>query len=285
MKSLFRLNLLIVLCLNCIVWGAEAPIVYPKPIKPTPIKAAKQGHVIMLLGSTSVGKTFIRYKLTEFLEVIKRLPEIVQIVMDGAEDRGVPAAIMKQFPTDWSTEQILLFQDTVKAAQDGKLVICDSVLFSNDCDITESFINKLKEYTDTTSILVYCSMERLLTNITSRNDSGNEGERRDPLNAVEKYLDMYLSPTPDSEEYKRADYVSSPELENGIRVVKTLPIDSDKEMQRERCVRRMQVLRDSPASPIMFNSKLYDYTIKNDEGCDLENQLAPICYKLVKLLT
>ncbi len=267
------------------IWAAELPIFCPKAIRPAQMDT-KKGYVVLILGPTSVGKTTISKQISgevaSFVGSLKDQPEIVQVAMDDEEDGSVSRDIRSDFP-GWRDEHILLYQKIMAQAQMNKVVISDIMLFeSNDYDITESFINKLKEKTNVFPTLVYCSMYQLVANIVSRNSSEDSLDSRSPDSAVDQFCEQFnLSRSVDEHDLQPIDSISPREIEMGIDMLGTSPVNASGRASRARCIQKLQRLHSTSPSPVMVMPKLYDFIIKNS-GSSLEAGIAKICYALFK---
>lgn len=267
--------------------AADFSILCPKPLRATPAHCTKKGYIILILGSSSVGKSRISGEVVAFLKKMMGLPEVIKIAQDTEEDDwGISSKLTEQFPKSWTTEHIHLFQIITQKALEDKVVICDLILReSNDYDITECFIKKLRQVTQVFSILVYCSIARLISNVMDRNSTGCERESRSPFSTMHQYFDVYLSPIPSDSTNEVINTLSAEDLEDGIKKLRTLeePKVPHGETPRETCVNRMLELQTRTPSPILWDKGLYDYVIKNGE-CDLPKEIGCIYYKLFSKL-
>jgi len=196
------------------------------------------------------------------LESLKNHPTVSKIAMDDREDDddiAIPSKVRKEFP-GWTEEYIVMFQKIMAQATMNNVVVADLMLFeSNDYDITETFITKLKEKTNVFSVLVYCSMDQLIENIVSRSCSSDLTDRRSPDSAVDQFCEQYLSASP---HVHVIDSISPSEIEQGIQTISSSPIRIP---AADRCVEKLRKLHDRSPSPVMCNPQLYSFIIKNNE--------------------
>lgn len=261
--------------------AASEPIMWPQPPQ-SDQPEAKKGYVVLILGSTSVGKSTmskrISGEITTFLENLRNHPDVTKIAMDDRiddDDVAIPSAVRKEFP-GWSEDHITMFKKIVAEATLNKVVVVDLMLFvSLEYDITESFITKLKEKTNVFSVLVYCSMDQLIENIVSRSSSSDLSDRRSPDVAVDQFCEQYLSQSPRVQEI---DHISPSEIEQSIQTLSSSPI---KIPATDRCVEILRKLHDRSPSPVTCNPQLYGFIIKNNEKSICAG-IAKIWYALLK---
>ncbi|PKN03186.1 hypothetical protein CVU75_03525 [Candidatus Dependentiae bacterium HGW-Dependentiae-1] len=282
------------------LWGMDK-IVIPKPMRPGQSEATttanKKGHAILLLGTSSAGKSRICKQVSKYLTNLKNIAPVVEVIMDNEEDRGVDNTTRQSFPADWRCEHILLYQTIIQHTQQNNIVISDLVLFeTKETDITESFIEKLKTTTTVTPVLIYCPLGQLLRNVESRNSSGESREHRSPLIIAEHYLDMYSSSpnTPrsgiQSAPPQLVDTADDAEFEDGEKALSQIKIQDeyDQKIQqdcRDR-FRRISSRASSPGAwttPIYANTNIYDMIFKND-GKKSEEQMGVLFLRLYNKL-
>jgi len=255
----------------------------PVAQKPAQLDQQKNGKVVLLLGTSSSGKSRACQEVFDFASTLSE--QVVSVAMDTEDDKGISMAIRRQFPFNWTNEQILLYQSILEHAQQNKTVISDLMLFeSEEKDITENFINKLKAETNVFSILVYCPMRQLLRNVASRNSSPQDGESRSPVNVFGQYLEMYFSPDVSDNEteigsYNSIEDIESKEFIEGIQKLSSCPVDPYEIQSRENQIAKLTMLSQRPSSPALFNPNTYDLVLKNT--CDkFEKNIGQVFYKL-----
>jgi len=291
LKKILAQKVLIITCLlqgflifnGNLLGMLQCPIAQKPTQLNTQINTQKNGKVILLLGTSSSGKSRACQEVVDFASTLSE--QVVSVVMDTEDDKGISMTIRRQFPYDWSSEQILLYQSILEHAEQNKTVISDLMLFeSEEEDITESFINKLKAETNVFSILVYCPMRQLLRNVASRNTSPQDGEGRSPVNVFGQYLDMYFSPDVSDSDTETGSYSSIEDVENtefieGIENLSLCPVEPYETRSKTRQIERLQTLSRRPSSPALFNSNIYDLVLKNT-GNNFEKNIGLIFYEL-----
>ncbi len=282
------------------IWGMDK-ILIPQPIRlgaaSTTTTPDKKGHAILLLGTSSAGKSRICKKVFDYLTSFKNIAPIIKVVMDDEEDRGIDNNTRKTFPDDWRLEHILLYQTIAQHTQQGNIVVSDLVLFeTKDNDITESFIEKLKTTTTVTPILIYCPLGQLLRNVESRNSSGESREHRSPLVIAEHYLDMYSSnPNTPRENVQSPcpqliDAAEKSEFEKGEKALSEIKVQDEYDQKaQQECIEKLRNMssrnasRDTSPIPIYANTNIYDMVFKND-GQKSEEQIGLLFFRLYKKL-
>jgi len=272
---------LILGCLACSMHlsGMDHQICFPTPVR---ANAPKPGKVILILGTSSAGKTRASKEISDFVSSLSQ--NSIILAMDEEDDCGISRTVRAQFPSNWSCEHIIMYRSILEQTSRNKIVIFDLMLFeTSDDDITESFISKLKTETEVFSVLVYCPIGQLLRNVASRNTSPSDFERRSPVSVVGQYLDMYCAKTelPIDDLTPPAsiiEEIESSELILGIQALSELEIEPSEAQSRQAHIEKMQRLAQRQSSPITVPANTYNFVVKNTGN--LATDLGPLFYKL-----
>jgi len=180
-----------------------------------------------------------------------------------------------------------------KSCLNDKVVICDLMLFVDpQNDITESFIERLKTKTNVYSVLIYCPINQLLSNVTTRNSSPGDTDRRSPISASGQYLDMYFPTTGDTDNLEEGckvapdngiDPIEPAEWTDGIDALSTCEIQPYEEQERQLHIDRLRQLSQRPSSPVFIKPNIYNLVLKN-LGHNFEKNTGLLFYNIFKWL-
>ncbi len=226
------------------------------------------GHVIIFCGGTCTGKSKI---VDAFWNLSKdKNQDYITVGIDTFSDDNVERAEMSSplcgRKIGWCGEHALSYVRIKELVEQGKDVLCDTVLVTNDGrEITESFLKKIRALRcHVYCIFVQCPLEMILKNFEKRKD------KRDLFSVLSQFTSLYKrAPQKKAENNRQIFELTLSEIKTAC--AKIMSQTDLKTSQKEYAVRdlmkRFGVNNNSKEESIDIcpNSNVYDYIFKNDQ--------------------